>query len=136
MSRKCLKKAIDSGELELIHVISARRTLSTVFQVALTEVGHGQINEPFHHRKCDSFDEGCVLITQRVEKLLSQTKDRPIRLVVKDLADNLNLEEWRWLLALSGLVVLVVREPTLHFFSLLRRRVNDLFEYDSSDLED
>jgi len=135
MSFKELEQLVSNRDLEIVYIVSPPRTISTVFSIALTEAGEGQIHEPLHPRRRDSFDEACSLIIERSNNLqIGKKKDAPVRLVVKDLAKYISRKEWEQLSKLSQHFVFTVREPTLQFFSLLRRRVHGLYGYHLDDL--
>ncbi|MBU0974264.1 hypothetical protein KKD03_01020 [Patescibacteria group bacterium] len=137
MSRNELKELIDDGRLDITQIISPTRTISTGLSIALAENGDGQIQEPFHHLRRQSFEEGLDIILRRAKELLSRKRDKEnVHLIIKDIAKYLSDDEWEELLGLVTNIVFTVREPTQTLFSILRRRINDQVKFGSDSLSE
>ena len=121
-----LMQMVKDGSLDVIYVISPPRTFSTVMEIALTELGDGQIHEPFHKRSRKTFNEGCKLIYDRVLWLQNKLDRRNIRLIIKDLSKSLSEDDWKKLQKLAQRFVFTVREPSRQLFSLATRYANVL----------
>jgi hypothetical protein len=48
-SYKQLEAMVSRGELEIYFIDGLQRTLSTVLEVSLAQLAHGQLHEPFHN---------------------------------------------------------------------------------------
>lgn len=126
----------EGGDLRMTQIIAPPRTLSTALEIALAEGASGQVHEPFHRGRVRSFEEGCDGILKRVQQLRGQIGS-PIHIVSKDLAKYIQPGEWEELLEhLVSTCVVLVREPSLQFRSLIRRRVNDLIEHGTDKLSE
>ncbi len=135
-SYNAIKKLIKEKKLEIVYVLSPPRTASTAIHISLTQNSDGQILEPFNVKKRDNFSEGCKHILERTNQLFKKKQQWPIRLVVKDIARNINLDEWGLLKEITGFFVFTIREPSLSIYSFLKRRVNpydsDKFGYEKA----
>jgi len=135
MSRSELKQFVDSGKLGITQVISPTRTISTALSIALAENGDGQVQEPLHHLRRCSFDEGLEIILNRAQFIQGEKEgEGKIGLVVKDIAKYVSVEEWKELLGLVDHVVFTIREPSQFLFSLVQRRANDMVKFGSAGL--
>jgi hypothetical protein len=123
-----LRTLVNNDDLEIIHISGPARGGTTPLEISMAECGDGLINEPFHFRRRDSFDEGCGSVLSRARTLLDTSNHRPIRLIAKDLAKYLTLEEWQKLMELVRCVIFSIREPTLYFRSLIARRANEVLD--------
>lgn len=131
---KALEYLVSSGQLEILYIISPPRTFSTVLEIALAEYGHGQIHEPFHKRRRVDFNDGCRIVHDRFLKLSNENKERPVKLVIKDLSKFVNPDEWKTLIKLAKNFVFTIREPSRQIFSMASRYANDLDNYDVDNL--
>jgi len=129
-----LKQLVSTGELEILYIISPPRTLSTVFEIALSEYGNGQIHEPFHQRRRKDFNDGCRIVYERIIQLQQQFKNQPAKIVIKDLSKFIGPEEWEQLVNLANRFIFVIREPSGQIFSMASRYANDLDDYDVDKL--
>jgi|GEM_PF-3125461 len=114
-----LQQLVSQGNLEITHILSPPRTMSTILEVALTEAVHGQIHEPFRKiTKRNNIQRGFETILARVEEL-HQIHAGPIQIVVKDIAE-FTPEQWRVWMPLVQNYVFIVREPHLQTRSLIK----------------
>jgi len=126
-----LQDLVEKGELEITHILAPPRTMSTIYERGLAEAEkvHGQLHEPFLKQKVKGFEEGCDFVLQRVEELQERhASEAPIRLVLKDIADSFSEAEWKQWQPLIQNFSVIVREPHLQLYSLMKssvKRVSD-----------
>ncbi len=117
-----LREFVDGGLLEITHVLSLPRTMSTIYERGLAEAdyAHGQINEPFLRQKVRSFRQGTHDVLARARHLMEQTNERPVKLIIKDIANSFTDEEWQTWMPLVQNFSVIVRDPFMQMESLMR----------------
>lgn len=135
-----LLQLVQSGKLDIIHVMGLPRSNGTALHLALTQAKEvsGQINEPLYFpdkarkwnhvvlpdEKIRSFDEGCSFILDRYKDAAQLTSGK-VTLVVHNLSYQLMDDDFRKFLNLEKHIVFAIRDPRQVALSLFVRYVND-----------
>jgi hypothetical protein len=122
MSFRKLKALVDAGKLSIIYIDAPPRTVSSAFQIALTEGVNGHVYEPFKRgRNLDAASEHILKALQDIP----EGPDGKKTITVKAMASNIPREEWgQWIGVVDNFVALM-RDPHLQIYSLMKRTAND-----------
>jgi hypothetical protein len=129
-----LTSLISTGEVDLIHVESVPRSISTALARALSESETPSIyiNEPFNRMRHD-IEDASTRILDAVEQH-GRPADSPLTIVSKNMARNISQPIFDELVEISKGIVWSVRDPRIQISSLLTRIANDLAYEPGADM--
>lgn len=129
-----LTNLISTGEVDLIHVESVPRSISTALARALSESETPSIyvNEPFN-RMLHDIEDASTRILDAIEKH-GRPGDSPLTIVSKNMARNISQPIFDELVEISKGIVWSVRDPRIQISSLLTRIANDLAYEPGADM--
>ncbi|MEM7538684.1 MAG: hypothetical protein AAF639_41355 [Chloroflexota bacterium] len=133
-----LQQYKDSGQLAIYYIDAPPRTAGSALHRAIAQATDADAYEPFHIPP-NAFMKGLEGIHAQVEAALARPArpDKPVRIVVKEIARYLNEEEWQQWSQLVDHFVFVVRDPLLQLYSMVLRTANDWHAgYGSHQLSD
>lgn len=121
-----LTNLISTGEVNLVHVESVPRSVSTALARSLSESDTPSIyvNEPFNRMRHDIEDASCRILDAMKES--GCDTERPLTIISKNMARNISQSIFNELVELSTGIVWSVRDPQVQISSLLTRIANDL----------
>lgn len=137
-----IKNLTETGKLRIVHIDAPPRSISSAFQIALTEGGQGHLYEPFRarSRKPSAVEDvaGDVLnlySNQRREEASSNAlNNKPVTIVVKELSQYMKDEDFKlWLPVLSGWVTMM-RTPNTQAQSFMTRSILNGKHFSEDDI--
>lgn len=129
-----LTNLISTGEVNLVHVESVPRSVSTALARSLSESDTPSIyvNEPFNRMRHDIEDaSGRILDAMKGSGRDTET---PLTIISKNMARNISQSIFNELVELSTGIVWSVRDPRIQISSLLTRIANDLAYEPGADM--
>lgn len=129
-----LTNLISTGEVDLIHVESVPRSISTALARALSESETPSIyvNEPFNRMRHD-IEDASTRILDAIEQH-GRSHDTPLTIISKNMARNISQPIFDELIEISKGIVWSVRDPRIQISSLLTRIANDLAYEPGADM--
>ncbi|MDZ5762637.1 hypothetical protein Cyrtocomes_01028 [Candidatus Cyrtobacter comes] len=121
-----IQDLVKEGKLRLVLAVGVPRGGTTVFQRILTESPDitVQLDEPFYYKE-NGFNKGLANILKRYKEFSSTKDSKPITLLVQEMANSLNHQEWDELLKLSYGCIVLIRDMHRTCESLVIRTIND-----------
>lgn len=120
-SYRQLQRLISHGEIVLVHIDAVPRSMSTVLEIACTQIAEGQVNEPFNRGRCD-LDAAARDVIKAASGV---TAHGPPMVVTKTIASELDPYFPDWM-AICSRMIFAVRNPLIQMASLLERIGNDM----------
>jgi hypothetical protein len=122
-----IQRHIDSGNLQIMSIVSVARSRSTAIGRAFGQSSNGSprffVNEPFHW-KAASMEEGYGCLLNAIEPALNKA-DHTLMVVTKNMATYMNADAYRLMAAMAIGTIFTVRNPYIQIGSLLERGIND-----------
>ncbi|NTU50572.1 MAG: hypothetical protein HGA87_06845 [Desulfobulbaceae bacterium] len=130
-----VENLVQSGKLRIIHIDAPPRTISSAFQIALTEGGCGHLYEPFRQyssRAKQAITPVCQDILSQFEKAQKECSSHkitkhgphePTTIFVKELAQFIGDADFKQWHPLIGGWVSMVRSPNIQVQSFLTRSI-------------
>lgn len=129
-----LKMLREEGKLHITYLDHLPRTISHALERCLFEAFDGQANEPFFvkeyngtQKEFTGFEPGATTILDEYERRREELGDteRPVTLLVKDVAKSFPPEAFDVFLGAVQNVVSLVRDPHVQMYSLMEAIVGD-----------
>lgn len=129
-----LTNLISTGEVNLVHVESVPRSVSTALARSLSESDTPSIyvNEPFNRMRHDIEDASGRILDAMNES--GRGADKPLTIISKNMARNISQSIFNELVEISTGIVWSVRDPRVQISSLLTRIANDLAYEPGADM--
>lgn len=122
------------NKFSIVCIDAIPRSMSTVLEIALTEIVDTQLNEVFN-RGVSDLEYSSQMLYNLMEPFLKETDGR-VKVVSKNIASEIGTNNFKQWMKLSEVVVFTIREPILQTVSLIERVGNDkLYERGSNKMK-
>lgn len=118
-----LRDLTETGELEIYHVVAPPRSSSTALERALSNSPdiHIQVNDPWSIYDADRESQTYNYILGRMQDTLAAPQAKPLRMIIKDIADYIPPgEAWLRMADITQHTIFLIREPLLAMESMMR----------------